>query len=286
MVESVTDCGIAQLDAKGRVLSWNAGAQIIDGYSAQEIVGQHFSRFYSSEEVEHGVPQRDLDSAAASGRCETRRWRARDDGSTYCAKMVLQSFHDADGTLRGFARLTRDIKELTRDSSEPPQRSQPPPVEAAPRPALRKPKPALRRSRVLFVQDHPASLGIVEQLVARRTDILLLCAANVDLAIEMAQAERPEVILLDLDLPGIDAIQFMNVLRANPATENTPILALSRDAEPAAMAKGLQAGFFHYLIKPMQPAPFLEALDDALEFAALERAEEDDHAFASTRAHH
>jgi PAS domain S-box-containing protein len=278
MVESVTDCAIAQLDAQGRVLSWNAGAQIIEGYSGREIVGQHFSRFYSREDIERGVPQRDLDAAAATGRCETESWRARKDGSTYCAKTVLTSFHDEAGTLRGFARLTRDVGEAQ-------QLAAPPPVHVAPRPVPEKPDPAIKRSRLLYVEDHPASLGLVEQLIARRSDVLLLRAANVNLGIELARTERPDVILLNIDLPGIAAVELMKRLRADPATQKTPLLALGANAAPDAILKALEAGFFHYLTKPMKAEPLLEALGEALEFAAQERAEENDLPLRKTHSH-
>jgi PAS domain S-box-containing protein len=264
MVESITDCAIVQLDAQGQVLSWNAGAEIIDGYSAQEIVGQHFSRFYSAEDIELGAPQRDLDAAAATGRYETQGWRARKDGSTYHASIVLTSVHDEAGVLRGFARLTREVTELK-------------PTAGKPEPAL-EPQPAsgVPRCRLLYVEDHPANLRLVEQLIARRTDVLLLRAADPNLGIELARTARPEVILLNIDLPGISAIQFMKLLRADPGTQNTPLLALAANGAPDAKAKGLEAGFFHYLTKPLKPKPFLEALGDALEFAALERAENND----------
>src|SRR5580765_1689650 len=220
MVESVTDCGIVQLDARGQVLSWNAGAQIIDGYGAQEIVGQHFSRFYSAQDIELGVPQRDLDAAAAAGRYETEGWRSRKDGSMYRANIVLTSIHDQAGVLRGFARLTRDMARDTR-ISEPQQAAIESPQPAC-EPAFR-PRPAsgAARRRLLYVEDQPASLGLVEQSVARNTDVQLLHAANVDLGIELARSARPEVILLNIDLPGISALQFMTLLRADPATQST-----------------------------------------------------------------
>jgi PAS domain S-box-containing protein len=284
MVESVTDCGIVQLDAQGRVLSWNAGAQIIDGYGAQEIVGQHFSRFYSAQDVELGVPQRDLDAAAATGRHETEGWRSRKDGSMYRANIVLTSIHDQAGVLRGFARLTRDVARSSR-MSEPQQSAiESPEPACAPAP---EPRPAggAPRLSLLYVEDHPASLGMVEQLVARRTDMLLLRAANVRLGIELAHTARPEVILLNIDLPGTGALQFMKLLRADPATQNTPLLALGANAAPAAIKNALEAGFFHYLTKPLEPERFTQALDDALEFAALERAEQDDRAFAWAHSH-
>src|SRR6266542_6273470 len=88
MVESVTDYAIVMLDSEGRVASWNSGAQRIKGYSADEIVGQHFSRFYPPAEIARGTPQRDLDAAAAEGRYEVEGWRVRKDGSLFWANVV------------------------------------------------------------------------------------------------------------------------------------------------------------------------------------------------------
>jgi CheY-like chemotaxis protein len=88
------------------------------------------------------------------------------------------------------------------------------------------------------------------------------------------------LILIGIDLPGFDdargASDLLKLLRADPATQSAPVLALSADAAPAAIVKGLEAGFFHYLTRPLQAGPFMEALDYALEFAALERTERAD----------
>lgn len=263
MVESVTDCGIVQLDAQGRVLSWNAGAQILEGYSAHEIMGKP------------GAPEPDLAAAAATGRHETQGWRSRKDGSRYCANIVLTSFYDTDAVLRGFARLVRDVTQ----GRSPPQPDLPAAV-AVPKPA------ALERSaQLLYVDNDPASFALVEQQVAGRGDVQLLRASHVGLGIERARAAPPDVILLNVDLPGTSAVEFMKRLRADPATQNTPILALGANGAPEAIAKALQAGFFHYLAKPLKGAVFMEALADALEFAARERDEQNDRAFTSAHSH-
>src|SRR5437879_175127 len=106
MVESVTDCAIVMLDSGGRVASWNTGAERIKGYRAEEIVGQHFSRFYPARDIESGVPQRHLDSAAAEGRFEVEGWRVRKDGSTFWANVVFTAIRDQAGNARCFAKLT------------------------------------------------------------------------------------------------------------------------------------------------------------------------------------
>ena len=111
MVESVTDYAIVMLDPEGRVVSWNAGAERIKGYSAEEIVGQHFSRFYPQEDIQSGKPQRDLDVVAAKGQFEDEGWRVRQDGSAFWANVVFTAIRDQGGNLRGFAMLTRDLTE-------------------------------------------------------------------------------------------------------------------------------------------------------------------------------
>jgi len=118
MVESVTDYAIVMLDPEGRVVSWNSGAQRIKGYSAEEIVGQHFSRFYPHQEVDRGAPQRDLDLVTAKGRFEYEGWRVRKDGSTFWANVVITAIRDQVGNLRGFAKLTRDLTERRKVDAE------------------------------------------------------------------------------------------------------------------------------------------------------------------------
>jgi CheY-like chemotaxis protein len=135
------------------------------------------------------------------------------------------------------------------------------------------PKTGPRRCRLLYVEDHADSVALVETLLADRKDLLLLRAANASLGIKLARTQRPEAILIDVDLAGMSALEFMKVLRADPATEATPILALGANAAPATIVKALEAGFFQYLTKPLRAEPFMEALAFALEFAAVERSE-------------
>jgi CheY-like chemotaxis protein len=130
-----------------------------------------------------------------------------------------------------------------------------------------------RRAALLHVDDDPAALALIAQLVARRSDVLLLRAANAKRGLKLARAARPQVILLNVDLAGSDALQFMKLVRADPATQSTPILALGADVAPGAVTKSLEAGFFQYLAKPIKAEQFLEALSDALEFAARELEE-------------
>ena len=501
MVESVTDYGIVMLDPEGRVVSWNSGAQRIKGYSAEEIVGQHFSRFYPREDIDHGTPQRDLDVVTAKGRFEDEGWRVRKDGSTFWANVVFTAIRDQAGNLRGFAKLTRDLTERRKveaeltDSKSAAEKANlaksdflssmshelrtplnailgfaqlmesetPPPtpsqkegvaqilqagwylmelineildlamiesgrlawslepvslaevmlechtmiepqaqkrgirltfprvdspcfikadrtrvkqvlinllsnaikynqaggsvvvecsasapsririsvkdtgaglspekmaqlfqpfnrlgqegsaeegtgiglvvtkrlvelmggaigvtstvgegsmfwielvVTSAPQTAageaelivpLQAQVPNGAGSRtLLYVEDNPANLQLVEKILARRPDIRLLSARNAPLGIELARASRPDVILMDINLPGMSGIKAMQILRTDAATAHIPVVALSANAIPRDIERGLEAGFFRYLTKPIKVNEFLDTLDVAL----------------------
>ncbi len=118
MVDSVVDYAIYRLDTEGRIASWNAGAQRIKGYTADEIIGEHFSRFYPREEVEGGKPARDLEIARREGRHEEEGWRVRKDGSTFWASVVITAVRDETGELIGFSKVTRDLTERNRTEAE------------------------------------------------------------------------------------------------------------------------------------------------------------------------
>ncbi len=111
LVEGARDHAIFMLDPHGRVTSWNPGAERIKGYRADEIVGQHFSRFYPPEAVARGWPEEELRRAAAEGRFEDEGWRVRKDGTRYWANVVITALRDKAGALRGFSKITRDMTE-------------------------------------------------------------------------------------------------------------------------------------------------------------------------------
>ena len=111
LVQGVTDYAIYMIDPEGHVSSWNAGAQRIKGYSPNEIIGEHFSRFYTEEDREAGVPARALRTAEREGRWETEGWRVRKDGSRFWAHIVIDALRSDRGELLGFAKITRDITE-------------------------------------------------------------------------------------------------------------------------------------------------------------------------------
>ena len=125
---------------------------------------------------------------------------------------------------------------------------------------------------LLYVEDNPANLELVEELVARRSDLRMLSAADGNLGIEFARAYRPDVVLMDINLPGISGVEAMKILRADPATAHIPIIALSANAVPRDIARGLDAGFFNYLTKPIKVEQFMAALDVALKHAQTSAA--------------
>jgi PAS domain S-box-containing protein len=118
LLESVQDYAIYLLDADGCIISWNSGAEKIKGYSAQEVLGRHFSMFYPPDDVANGTPDAELATAARTGRVEDEGWRVRKDGTMFWANVVITAVYDASGgngrTLRGFAKVTRDMTERKR----------------------------------------------------------------------------------------------------------------------------------------------------------------------------
>jgi CheY-like chemotaxis protein len=138
---------------------------------------------------------------------------------------------------------------------------------------------ALLRARVqhgaalrtlLYVEDNRANMQLVEQLIERRPDMRLLSAGDGTRGIVLARIHQPDVILMDINLPGISGIQALKILHEDPATAHIPVIAISANAMPRDIEKGLEAGFFRYLTKPIKVKEFMDALDMALELAATE----------------
>jgi PAS domain S-box-containing protein len=111
LVQSVTDYAIYMLDSEGRINSWNAGAARFKGYAAEEIIGQHFSRFYTEEDKEAEIPRIALETARREGRFEAEGWRVRKDGSRFWASVIIDPIRNDNGELVGFAKVTRDLTE-------------------------------------------------------------------------------------------------------------------------------------------------------------------------------
>ncbi len=514
MVDSVTDYAIVMLDPNGLVVSWNSGAQRIKGYRAEEILGQHFSRFYPRAEIEGDVPQRDMDIVTAEGRFEDEGWRVRNDGTSFWANVAFTAIRDQDGNLRGYAKLTRDMTERKRldqalyekntelenakllaekanlaksiflsrmshelrtplnailgfaqlleigsplptasqfsrlhqivkagwyllelineildlaviesgnlslsrepvslaevmrecqamvesqaqkhaihmnfmpfdtrwfanadrtrikqvlinllsnaikynrergsvvvectisssdriqisikDSGEglPPEkllqlfqpfnrlgqengneegtgiglvvtkqlvelmggtisvksivgvgsefflelnRDEMPQLASADALSVEQTVPAsvLRLSRtLLYVEDNPANLMLVEQIIEGYPDVRMLSAADALKGIALARAHLPDVILMDINLPGMSGLEALKILLNNPITMHIPVIALSANAMLHDIEKGIEAGFFRYLTKPIKINAFMSALEDAFTLSKMRR---------------
>jgi PAS domain S-box-containing protein len=506
MIDSVSDCAIVMLDPLGHVASWNTGAQRIKGFTADEILGRHFSTFYTGEEVAAGKPQRDLELVIAGGRHEDEGWRVRKDGTLFWANVVFTAIRDPQGNLRGFAKLTRDLTErnkveailttakalaekanlaksefLSSMSHElrsplnailgfaqlmesdspaptpaqgenivqilnagwyllelineildlatiesgklsmslepvtlhdlllechsmieplaqrrgihmslpysdsdvpycvhadrtrikqvlinllsnavkyntpkgsvemhcsanaatgrvritvtdtgaglPPEKlaqlfqpfnrlgqevngeegtgiglvvsrrlvelmdgvigvestigtgssfwvellsTQPLTTSASAEPIAATDSAAATPDSLrtlLYVEDNPANLQLVEKLIARRDDLRLLTAVDGNQGVELARTCLPDVILMDVNLPGISGLEALMILRKDPATAHIPVMALSANAMARDVESGVEAGFFRYLTKPIKVPAFMKALDLALAFA-------------------
>ncbi len=125
---------------------------------------------------------------------------------------------------------------------------------------------------LLYVDDNPADRKLVETIVARRPELRLLTAVNGNSGIELARASRPDVLLMDINLPDISGFKALEILRSEPATAHIPAIALSVNAMPLNVESGLEAGFFRYMTKPIRVDEFMQTLDAALEFAASQSA--------------
>ena len=117
---------------------------------------------------------------------------------------------------------------------------------------------------LLYVEDNPANLKLVQEIVGFRADLQLLTAPDAHLGIEMAKAHQPHLILMDINLPGMNGIDALNELRRDPRSSHIPVLALTANAMPRDIEKGIDAGFFRYLTKPINVDEFNQAIDSTL----------------------
>src|SRR4051794_13571565 len=112
MIDSIADYEVIRLDQTGIVRSWNPGAQVLTQYTAEEIIGQPVTVFYTEEDIAGGQVDRELRTATAGGRYETEGWRVRKDGSQFWASVVLTAIRGQDGTVEGFVKVARDLSDL------------------------------------------------------------------------------------------------------------------------------------------------------------------------------
>ncbi len=120
---------------------------------------------------------------------------------------------------------------------------------------------------LLYVEDNQANLLLVEHIIAEHPHLRMLSAFDGSLGVELARTHLPDVILMDINLPDMSGIEALNMLRNEPATAHIPVIAISANAMTSDIQKGLEAGFFSYITKPIKVDEFMSALDDALKFA-------------------
>jgi PAS domain S-box-containing protein len=193
LIQATTDYAIFMLNPEGRVVTWNTGAELIKGYKADEIIGQHFSRFYPSEAVERGWPDHELVRATADGRFEDEGWRVRKDGTMFWANVVITALRDQVGRLRGFSKVTRDLTERRRREEE-----------------LR----ALHRDLEQRVEERTAALAASNAALHAENDE----RRRAEAAAWTSEARKAAV--LDTSLDGIVAIDHNGrVIEFNPGAE-------------------------------------------------------------------
>ena len=129
------------------------------------------------------------------------------------------------------------------------------------------PKTGKSHHTLLYIEDNPANMKLVEQLIALRADIVLFTAINGTLGVDLARSIKPDIILMDINLPGISGLEALQILKEDPSTSNIPVVALSANAMLRDIELGIQAGFFQYLTKPIKVKEFMGTLNLALEFA-------------------
>jgi CheY-like chemotaxis protein len=122
---------------------------------------------------------------------------------------------------------------------------------------------------LLYVEDNPANLMLVEQILNTHPQVKMLSASDAKIGIALARAHFPDVILMDINLLGISGIEALKILREDPTMMHIPVIALSANAMPREIMKGLDAGFFRYLTKPIKINEFMLALDEAFEFSKM-----------------
>jgi CheY-like chemotaxis protein len=122
-------------------------------------------------------------------------------------------------------------------------------------------------ANLLYIEDNPANLKLIEQIIARQPDINLLTAVDGNSGVEIARASMPDVVLTDINLPDIDGFEVLNALRSDPITAQIPVVAISANAMPLDITRGLEAGFFRYLTKPIKVKKFEDTLELALSMA-------------------
>jgi CheY-like chemotaxis protein len=127
------------------------------------------------------------------------------------------------------------------------------------------------QNTLLYIEDNATNLALVEQIIARRCDMKLLCAKNGPLGVQMARQHLPDTILMDIKLPGISGIDTFEILRSDATTAHIPVIAVSSDAFPRDIEKAVKAGFFHYLTKPFKVKELMDTIDASFKYTRNKR---------------
>jgi PAS domain S-box-containing protein len=317
VVESVSDYAIFALGPTGLVLSWNPGAQRIKGYTAAEIIGQPFTKFYPPEAIASGFPQYELEVAAREGRFEDEGWRVRKDGSRFWANVVISAVKDAKGRVLGYAKVTRDLT-ARREAEE--QARQLAAEQAARAEAQRRGEELARLNEQLqeqaaelemqaeelqaFVdqqneanerlQEAVASANSARQAAQRLRMIsgaVILIVVDADKADAMtlrrlfrshhlanalymahdgAEALRilrsrelpteRRVVLLDLDMPRMTGIDFLQQVRGDPELKDTTIVVLTTSDNGRERTQTQKLNVAGYLAKPVAFSAFFDLM--------------------------
>jgi CheY-like chemotaxis protein len=130
-----------------------------------------------------------------------------------------------------------------------------------------------RLHTLLYVEDNPTNLQLVKKIIARHPDLSLLTAVDGYSGIEIARVSLPDVILMDINMPGMNGYEALKILQSDPTTAHIPVLAITANAMPRDIKHGMEAGFFRYITKPIMVNELMEALNAALEFAEIERSQ-------------
>jgi PAS domain S-box-containing protein len=229
LVESIGDYAVYMLDPTGLVTTWNTGAERIKGYAASEIIGRHYSAFFTPEDVEAGRPATELEVARASGRYEEEGWRLRKDGSRFWANVVLTSVHDSTGALVGFAKVTRDL--TARKQAEETERELV--RERAARAAAEEAEERVRaeRERYKVLTDENARLYASEKKVREQLELIARAGETFSATLDYEETLKN---VLDVVMPVLADYAFFDVVEGS---EVRRLAAAYRDPSTDALVK-------------------------------------------------
>jgi PAS domain S-box-containing protein len=246
------NCAICRLDIGGHVVSWNASAERITGYPAQEVIGRHVSLFYPDE---NAVATGDLEAAARDDGVADERWRLRKDGSRFWGNILIVALRNAREELVGFAKVTRDLTEQRRVDAERPRVSHASDKSTS--------AAALDGVRVVVVEDEADARELI-QLVLERSGAEVLAAASAAEGLKAVEAFSPHVIVSDIGMPHEDGYSFMRRVRGLPQELGGGVAAVALTAYTREEDRlhAMRAGYNRHLAKPAHPDELVSTIRD------------------------